>query len=78
MRSGTELYQVREVVTWHALAEICIFIGEYPVMSWLLQVCFVIVTSTCYLYCRGLAKVVADKFPVIIQDVSLLALLLCL
>lgn len=78
MRSGTELYQVREVVMWHAVGEIRIFVGEYPVMSWLLQVCFVIVTSACYLYCRALAKVVADNFPVIIQDVSLLALLLCL
>lgn len=72
------MYQVREVVTWHAEAEIRIFIGEYPVMSWLLHVCFVTVTSTCYLYCRVLAKVVADKLPVNIQDVSLSALLLCL
>jgi hypothetical protein len=68
------MYQVTEVVTWHAVAEIRICIGEYPVMSWLLQVCFVKVTSTCYLYCRVLAKVVADKFSVNIQDVSLLAL----
>jgi len=72
------LYQVREVATWHAVAEIHFFVGEYSVMSWLLQVCFVTVTSTSCLYCRVLAKVVADKFPVIFQDVSLLELLLCL
>lgn len=72
------MYQVREVVTWHAVAEIHVFVGAYPLMSWLLQVCFVTVTSTCYLHCRVLAKVVADKFPVNIQNVSLLALLLCL
>lgn len=78
MRSSTEMFQVREVVTWHAEAEIHIFVGEYPLMSWLLQVGFVTVTSTCYLYCRVLAKIVADKFPINIQGASLLALLLCL
>jgi hypothetical protein len=27
------MYQVREVVTWHAVAEIRTFVGEYPVMA---------------------------------------------
>jgi hypothetical protein len=49
MRSGTEMRcQLREVVTWHVVAEIRRFAGEYTVTILLMQVCVLTVTSTCY------------------------------
>lgn len=52
---------MREVVTWHAVAEIRIFVACHELAA---TGMFCNRTSTCYLYCRVLAKVVADIFPV--------------